>query len=119
MSLDHSNVKQCIGLGHVYSSVLTVRCGHRESYHTVGRVWVDTYDDDTYTLYVEELDHGPFEDSQTRGKAIMLLWARVHRVQEITEMSRTNPQPSPFGRGQCSECGRWAGVHDTGCPLDQ
>jgi len=83
MSTDHSDVKQCLGLGHVYASVLTVRCGHRESYHTVGRVWVDTYDDDAFTLYEETLDHGPFDDSQERGRAIMLLWARVHRVQEL------------------------------------
>ena len=83
MSTDHSDVKQCLGLGHVYASVLTVRCGHRESYHTVGRVWVDTYDDDAFTLYEETLDHGPFDDSQERGRAIMMLWARVHRVQEL------------------------------------
>ena len=90
MTTDHSDVKSCIGLGHVYASVLTVRCGHRESYHTVGRVWMDTYDDDTFTLYEERLEHGPFDDSQERGRAIMMVWARVHRVQEVTELARSS-----------------------------
>jgi len=51
---------------------------------------MDTYDDDTFTLYEERLEHGPFDDSQERGRAIMMVWARVHRVQEVTELARSS-----------------------------
>ena len=86
MTTDHSDVKQCLGLGHVYANVLTLRCGHREAYITVGRVWQDNLIGETTLLYEEHLEHGPFDDSTTRGSAIMMVWSRCHRVQEVTDI---------------------------------
>lgn len=70
MSHSPDEVNTCPILGHLYSSVLTMRCPHREGYTVVASVWRDTDDGDTVTLWSDEAQFGPFDDLDYIAKRV-------------------------------------------------
>lgn len=57
----HEQVKACTTVGHVYSSVITIRCQHRESYTVAASAWRDTPDGHTQVLWEGSEEFGPFD----------------------------------------------------------
>lgn len=83
MSHLSDSVKPCLDLGHVYVSILTVRCKHRESYETRAAVWVDTSDGDTKLLWERIEEYGPFDDlGYIQQRAGYLATEAVRMLQE-------------------------------------
>lgn len=58
----HEPVKTCAAVGHVYSSVVVIRCQHRESYTVAASAWRDTPDGYTHVLWDSSEEFGPFDD---------------------------------------------------------
>lgn len=70
MSHPFDEVNTCPVLGHLYSSVLTMRCPHREGFTVGARVWRDTDDGDTVVLWEDTATFGPFDDHEYIAKRV-------------------------------------------------
>ena len=70
MSHSFEEVNSCPVLGHLYSSVLTMRCPHREGFTVRACVWRDTDDGDTVMLWEDFAAFGPFDDHDFITKRI-------------------------------------------------
>lgn len=57
-------VNPCTTLGHVYSTVLVVRCPSIERYSVVARCWIDNDRDEPDLLFEQSIEFGPFDDEE-------------------------------------------------------
>lgn len=77
----HEQVKACAAVGHVYSSVITIRCQHRESYTVAASAWRDTPDGYTQVLWESSEEFGPFDDKDFVATRVGILASRAVAAQ--------------------------------------
>lgn len=61
MSHSYDQVKDCFILGHLYSSVVLLRCPHREGYSVTARVWRDNDTEEPTVIWEADREFGPFD----------------------------------------------------------
>lgn len=61
-NLDHQSPSYCAQMGHLYTSVLVIRCPHLEGYSVRVRTFQDTDGGDTVIWFERETEFGPFDE---------------------------------------------------------
>lgn len=76
MSAQHDSVNPCTTLGHIYTSLMVIRCPHLESYSVSVRTWSDNDVDDTEIVFEAAIEFGPFDSAaeiESRSCALLAL----------------------------------------------